>query len=246
MPRYDHLQLVRLPERLERRKPGGGGPPPPRDLAVHTTKLRTELDAAVETQRRRRKPEFVDPSLILRVQMTGALLEEQWEQLGLTVLSSDADRTLILFASNDDMRDFRARLDAYQGGAPAGQKAAPYNAFIGTIETIGAVEPRDRIGVRLREDGFVEPADFQPRTTYLVDLELWDLGDRRLRERKLGQIVAYIEARDGEVLDQYIGPSITMARVRLQGKLLLTLLTIEDIASIDQPPQPDVTTPAAY
>jgi hypothetical protein len=200
----------------------------------------------VETQRRRRKPEFVDPSLILRVQMTGALLEEQWEQLGLTVLSSDADRTLILFASNDDMRDFRARLDAYQGGAPAGQKAAPYNAFIGTIETIGAVEPRDRIGVRLREDGFVEPADFQPRTTYLVDLELWDLGDRRLRERKLGQIVAYIEARDGEVLDQYIGPSITMARVRLQGKLLQTLLTIEDIASIDQPPQPDVTTSEAY
>ena len=246
MPRYDHLQLVRLPERLERRKHGGGGPPPPRDLAVHSTKLRTELDAAVETQQRRRKPEFVDPSLILRVQMTGALLEEQWEQLGLTVLSSDADRTLVLFTSNDDMRDFRARLDAYQGGAPAGQKAAPYNGFIGTIETIGAVEPRDRIGIRLREDGFVEPTDFQPRTTYLVDLEVWDLGDRRLRERKLDQIIAYIEARDGEVLDQYIGPSITMARVRLRGKLLQTLLTIEEIASIDPPPQPDVTTSEAY
>jgi hypothetical protein len=196
----------------------------------------------VETQRRRRKPEFVDPSLILRVQMTGALLEEQWEQLGLTVLSSDADRTLVLFASSDDMHDFRARLDAYQGGAPAGQRTAPYNAFIGSIEAIGAVEPRDRIGVRFREDGLVDPADFQLRTTYLVDVELWDLGDRRLRERKLAQIVAYIEAREGEVLDQYIGPSITMARVRLQGTLLQTLLTIEDIATIDQPPQPDVTT----
>jgi subtilisin family serine protease len=246
MPRYDHLQLVRLPERLERRKHGGGGRPPPRDLAAHSTKLRTELDAAVETQQRRRKPEFVDPSLILRVQMTGALLEEQWEQLGLTVLSSDADRTLILFASSDDMRDFRARLDAYQGGAPAGQKAAPYNAFVGTIEAIGAVEPRDRIGARFREDGFVEPNDFQPRTTYLVDLELWDLGERRLRERKLAQIVAYIEAREGEVYDQYVGPSITMARVRLSGTLLRTLLTVEDIATIDQPPQPDVTTAEAY
>jgi hypothetical protein len=48
--------------------------------------------------------------------------------------------------------------------------------------------------------------------------------ETQFRERKLGQIVAYIEARDGEVLDQYLGPSITMARVRLQGKLLQTLL----------------------
>ena len=246
MPRYDHLQLVRLPERLERRRHGGGSPPPQRDLVAHSTKLRAELDAAVDTQRRRRKPEFVDPSLILRVQMTGALLEEQWEQLGLTVLSSDADRTLVLFASSDDMRDFHDRLDAYQGGAPAGQRAAPYNAFIGAIEAIGAVEPRDRIGVRFREDGLADPTDFLRGMTYLVDLELWNLGDRRLRERKLGQIVAYIEAREGEVLDQYIGPSITMARLRLQGALLQTLLTIEHIASIDQPPQPDVTTSEAY
>ncbi|MBZ0230012.1 MAG: S8 family serine peptidase, partial [Bauldia sp.] len=37
-----------------------------------------------------------------------------------------------------------------------------------------------------------------------------------------------------------------MARLRLQGALLQTLLTIEHIASIDQPPQPDVTTSEAY
>jgi hypothetical protein len=245
MPRYEHLRLVQLPERFERRKHGGGGPPPRRDVVVHSTKLRTELDAAVETQRRRRKPEFVDPSLILRVQMTGALLEEQWEQLGLTVLSSDADRTLILFASNDEMVEFRARLEAYRGGAPAGQKTAPYNAFVSSIEEIGAVEPRDRIGIRFREDGLINTTDFQPQVTYLVDLELWDLGDRRLRERKLAQIVAYIETRDGEVLDQYIVPSITMARVRLRGTLLQNLLTIDEIATADQPPQPDVTTAEA-
>jgi hypothetical protein len=36
-----------------------------------------------------------------------------------------------------------------------------------------------------------------------------------------------------------------MARVRLLGTLLQTLLTIEDIANIDQPPQPDVSTSEA-
>lgn len=245
VPRYDHLQLIRLPEQFERRKHGGGGPPPPRDRAEHSGRLREELDAATEAQRRRRKPEFVDPSLILRVQMTGAPLEADWERLGLTLLSSDADRSLVLFASNDDMREFRERLDAYRAGAPPGQKSAPYNGFIGAIERIGSVEARDRVGLRFREEGFVEVADFQAAREFLVDIELWDLGERRLRERKLAEIVNYLEARGGEVLDQFVGPSITMIRARLAGILLQTTLTIEEVATVDLPPVPDVTTAEA-
>lgn len=245
MARYDHLELVRLPEQFERRKHGGGGPPPARDRDQHTTKLREELEAATQEQRRRRKPEFVDPSLILRVQMTGPLLEEDWERLGLTVLSSDADRTLVLFASNEDMVDFRARLDAYQGGPPPGQKHAPYVNFVSGIESIGSVEPRDRIGPRLREEGFADVADFVAQTSYLVDIELWDLGERRLRERKIEDVIRYVEARAGDVFDRYVGPSISMFRAQLTGELLRTLLTVEEIAAIDLPPAPDVTTAEA-
>lgn len=245
MARYDHLELVRLPEQFERRKHGGGGPPPARDRDQHSTKLRDELDAATQEQRRRRKPEFVDPSLILRVQMTGALLEEDWERLGLTVLSSDADRALVLFASNEDMQEFRARLDAYQGGAPPGQKHPPYINFVAGIESIGSVEPRDRIGSRLREDGFADLDDFVAQASYLVDVELWDLGERRLRERKVEDVIGYVEARAGEVFDRYVGPSISMFRARLTGELLRTLLTIEEVAAIDLPPAPDVATAEA-
>src|SRR5208282_3898734 len=107
MTRFDHLQLVRLPEQFERRRHGGGGPPPPRDPAAHSTRLEDELETAVEVQVRRRREEFIDPSLILRVQMTGNLLEEEWEHLGLTVLSTNADRSLILFSSTDEMQEFR-------------------------------------------------------------------------------------------------------------------------------------------
>jgi hypothetical protein len=177
--------------------------------------------------------------------MTGAPLEEEWERLGLIVLSSDADRALVLFASNDELQDFRARLDAYQAGAPPGQKHAPYNNFIAGIESIGSVDPRDRIGPRLREAGFSAPDDFVPQTAYLVDVELWDLGERRLRERKVEDVINYVEARAGEVLDSYVGPSISMFRAHLKGELIRTLLTIEEIAAIDLPPAPDVTTAEA-
>src|SRR5690242_13294099 len=207
MARFDHLQLVRLPEQMERRKHGGGGPPPPREPGPHGTKLRAEIETAVRVQVSRRRAEFIDPSLILRVQMTGNLLEEDWERLGLTVLSTNADRSLILFSSTDDMREFHERLDAYSRCTPAGQKYPSYNAFIGNIEAIGPVEPRDRIGVRFQERGFTTLEDLAADASYLVDVELWDLGRRELRQRKLGQIVNYVETTAGEIVDQYIGPS---------------------------------------
>lgn len=246
MARYDHLQLVRLPEQLERRKHGGGSGPPPRDPGNHSTRLRGELDAAIETQRQRRRPEFVDPSLILRVQMTGASMLEHWEQLGLTLLSSDADRTLVLFADSEEMHAFRERLSEYGRGKPPDQKHPRYNAFIGSIESIGEVRPRDRIGLALREAGFIEPTDFLDAETYLLDLELWDLGRREVRERKLGQIAGYIEARGGQVFDRYIGPSITLLRVEVSGAVAQTLLTLEDVSSLEAPPEPDLSTAEAF
>lgn len=242
MARYDHLQLLRLPERFERRRNGGGGRTPPRDPVGHSARLGTELDQAIQSQQLRRRPEFVDPSLILRVQMTGALLEEDWNRLGLTVLSSDEDRTLVLFASTDDMTAFRERLAAYGRGTPIGQQNPSYAAFIGGIENIGAIEPRDRIGVRARGDGLTEPTDFQTGTNYTVDVELWDLGRRELRVRKLDQIAAYVDARNGEELDRYVGPSIALLRIRCDGALIQTLLGVDDIAEIDVPPAPDMTT----
>ncbi len=196
----------------------------------------------VAEQQRRRRPEFVDPSLILRVRMNGMTLEEDWERLGLTLLASDEDKTLILFASSDEMQGFRERLDAYSRGTPPGQAAPSYAAFINRVEEISSLQPRDRIGLRLREDGFTGADDFAADRIFLLDVELWDLGRREVRTRKLDQIADYIEARAGEVLDRYVGPSITMLRARLSGSVVRTLLDLDVVAVIDAPPEPDIAT----
>lgn len=239
MARYDHLRLVRLPEQLERRKHGGGRPPD-RDPPRHAGRLRTELDAVVDVQRRRRRPDAVNPSLVLRVQMSGPLLEPEWENVGLTVLATDADRTLVLFSSTDDLNQFRSRLEAFARGVPEGRQGPAFAAFIGGIEGIGDVEPKDRVGPRFKAEGVNALEDFLPDEVYLVDLELWDLGRRELRVRKLGEIADYARAHEGEVLDEYIGPSISMLRLRATGALIRILLAVEDIATIDLPPQPDL------
>lgn len=242
MVHYDHLQLVRLPEQLQRRKKPGFGNAPQHDRQLHTQRITQELNEAIATQRRRRPPEVINPSLILRVQMTGALLEDEWEAMGLTVLSSDLDRTLVLFSSDDEMRAFRERLGAYAQDIPAGQKSAHYANFIGTIGSVGSVAPRDRIGPRFRGEGFNDIQDFDNAGEIVADLEVWDLGRRDLRQRKLKDIEEYVVARGGEWLDEYIGPSITLVRIKADSSLFRTLLSIDEVASIDLPPSIDIMT----
>ncbi|WP_311136201.1 MULTISPECIES: S8 family peptidase [Pseudooceanicola] len=239
MPRHQHLPLLRLPETMERRKNGFPGPTPSRD-GGYGGRVRRQVEEAVRTQQESRPLQFVDPSLILRVQMQGMLLEADWEALGLTLLSSDEDRNIVLFSSEGDLSAFLQRLEAYDGPVPEGQRGRRYEGFVTRIENVGTLTPRDRLGVRLREAGFSEADDLVSDEVYTVDIELWDFGGRPARERKAREIEDFIIGSDAEVFDVYIGPSITMMRVRAPGRVLRPLLAVPEVAFIDLPPEPDL------
>lgn len=241
MPRHEHLPLVRLRESMERRKTGFPGPTPQRANG-YGGQVRQQVEAAVQAQQQNRPAHFVDPSLILRVRMQGMLLEPDWEALGLTLLSSDDDRNIILFSSQGDLTAFLQRLDAYDGPIPDGQQGRRYEGFVTRIENVGTLEPRDRLGVRIREDGFTEANDLLNDEVYTVDVELWDFGTRLAREHKAQQIEKFITGQNGEVFDVYIGPSITLMRVRARGRILRPLLSVPEVAFIDLPPEPDLRT----
>lgn len=239
MPRHAHLPLMRLPEVLERRKTGFPGPRPHRGNG-YGGEIRRQVETAVQTQQQNRPAQFVDPSLILRIQMQGMLLEPDWEALGLTLLSSDTDRNIILFSSHGDLTAFLRRLQDYDGPIPDGQQSRRYENFVTRIEEVGTVAPRDRLGVRIKEAGFTEATDLQDDEIYTVDVELWDFGTRAARERKARQIEEFIIAQEGEVFDVYLGPSITLMRVRARGQTLRPLLSVPEVAFLDLPPEPDV------
>lgn len=239
MPQFDHLQLIRLPETLPRRKTGFPGPTPTR-AGGYGRQVRTEVEVAIEAQLRNRPAQFVDPSLILRVRMTGMLLEQDWENLGLTLLSSDEDKNIVLFSTAGDLDALMQRLDAFDGPIPAGQEGRRYESFVSRIETVGTLAARDRLGIRLREAGLTEAADLQDAEIYTVDIELWDFGGRAARERKANEIEAFIVAQNGEVHDVYIGPSITLLRATASGQVLRPLLSVPEVAYVDLLPMPDI------
>ncbi len=239
MARHQHLPLLRLPEIMERRKTGFPGPTPSR-AGGYGGHVRQQVEAAVQAQQQARPPQFVDPSLILRVRMRGILLEADWETLDLTLLSSDEDRNIVLFSSQGDLSAFLQRLEAYDGPVPEGQKSKRYENFVTRIEDISTLNPRDRLGIRLREAGFSEAEDLVDDEVYVVDIELWDFGGRPARSRKAREIEDFITGSNAEVFDVYIGPSITMMRVRAPGRVLQPLLAVPEVAFIDLPPEPDL------
>lgn len=245
MAEYEHLRLVKMPQQFERRKKPGFGSAPHRNSqqrVTHGTSLISQLDSTVAHIRSKRRPRNIVPSLIMKVKFEGSATDEDWERLGLHVLSHDEDRTLVLFSSNDSLLSLKERINAYSGPIPADQKNPAYNNFVGNLTSIEAITANDRLGIRLREDGFVSLADFDEDDFYLVDVELWEFGGRIEREAKIESIKNIAIANGGEYIDSYIGTSISLLRIKCNTVCLNEILEIPEIYTIDLPPSPDVET----
>lgn len=239
MAQLDHLELIRAREPIARRKTGGGGPPPERG-GGHGGKLKSDTKAAVTAQQGAKPAAFVDPSLLLRVRIEGHVAEDEWERLGLSVVSSDADRMVLLFSSTGDITEFLHRLDRFDAPpAKAGQKARNYAGLVGRIDGVGTLAPRDRLGPKIKAAGFTEAGDLQDDKRYVLDVELWEFGTRSRREAKVEEIERFLVDQGGAVYDTYIGPSITVMRVEAAGSALRPLLDVPEVAALDLPPEPD-------
>ena len=137
---------------MERRK-HGFGIIPARSAGKHGPKLVADLDSVTANHRARPPMDGVNPSLILKIQLSAPVDEVEWTRIGLTVLASEPDATIILFASDADLAAFRARIRAYQEVPPEDQKHPRYAGFCGAIDGVGEVTPVDRIGQGFRRQG---------------------------------------------------------------------------------------------
>jgi hypothetical protein len=133
MPPRDHLPLLRLIREEPRRKRPGFGTTPPRAFGPHGTKIAGELDAASATARARPQIPGIDPKLILKVQLTSQVDEDDWRKAGMHVLAQNPDNILVLFADSFELEAFRARVAAFQSGPEPGKKIPHTTASLPTL-----------------------------------------------------------------------------------------------------------------
>ncbi len=233
-----HLVLPRLQHELPRKKVRGFGQSPDRVIPSHGAGLEREVDSVIESVKSRDPPRGIDPSLILRVQLDrdSSVDEAEWRRSGLSLLSNDENKTLVLFSSDQELLEFKRRLAAYAQGAPPGQKAASYQQMFSAINSVGEVQPTDRIGRLLKGVGIDSPDKIEDAKEYLLDVELWDIGTAQLNRARMEAIAEFISGASGKVTDQCRFSGLLLMRVKCPGVLVRDLLGFTEIASIDIPP----------
>lgn len=125
MPAYDHLPLLRYVRDELRRKKPGFSVPITRNPGTHGAKLRTELEDVIQSAAAAPRVEGVDPALILKVELVGAVEEDVWRRNGFQVLAQNPGNIYVLFATDTELKDFKAKLNSFQGGAQ-GTVNAPF------------------------------------------------------------------------------------------------------------------------
>src|SRR6266850_148671 len=241
MPNLPNIFLPRTEAEAPRRG-RGFSPPPPRNYREHGPVLRREIEQVLQTFQASRPPEGIDPSLILRVRLhPGAVVEERiWEGCGLTLLSVEQDKPLILFSTDQELREFLRRLRQYQEGPRAAQRGAPHAAIFSNIDHVDVVQPGDRIGRLLRANEIFDVDNLRVDQPYVIDVELWDFGGRDANLRKVAEIENFVRDTGGEATDHYVGESLVLVRIRAVGRIVRQLLNLDAVAQVDLPPKPSL------
>jgi subtilisin family serine protease len=226
---------------MERRK-HPFGKAPDRDHVAHGKRVSEYINDTVVAFEALPKVDGIDPSLILKVHATGPIDEDHWRKLGLVVLSVDGDNSVVLFASDKQLNEFRARVDAYQGELPLDQKSPSYNGLVAPIESVSLLTAEDRIGAVFRLSGHDNVGSFVDSTTYLIDVQLHRPPDKTDSDLFLYRIEKTVAPFGGTLLNSYSGSSMLLARIEVTGDGVRALLQLPEVATIDAPPRPDLAT----
>lgn len=250
-PRYPHLELVREQVDLERRRrPGFGGPRPDRGGRSTFGQQLGRAAERIEDEQRQKPPPLrgVNPRLVFRIPFVSKPDYERlaglFDRAGMSVVSVEADGAIVVFRHDRSLEAFRAQIEAYRAGPqPRRDGQAPATSQYDILEFIDpdgmhSWRREDRVGPRLAEVIGTTGERLDPAASYVVELELWHPGTRAAAQQLVLELRAAFQqaANDAERwLDQFVGSTLALAKVRATGVRLSQLLEQDIIASIDLP-----------
>jgi hypothetical protein len=240
---FEHLNLPKTDIELPRRKKSvGGGGAKRSDRSSHGRQLLDQLASISQRPKQKVSSFRLDPKLIFKIKLDPDKLftEDNLNPIGLTLLSQEpkVNKAIVVFASDEDLAEFRTRLENYSGI----QTDYQYDYF-DAVDELVPLEPADRIGRLLQ----LEP--LPPREITPLDLELWHTGDRRELQTvidNIDEVLRDLSSDAMRVSDHYIGEYICVVRIKINDEMLDLLLGEEIVKEIDRRPRPSFETPSQY
>ncbi len=244
MSEFEHLQLPKTSIELPRRARGGGGGGSPRsDRSHHGQQLLTQISALTEKTKRQTSQFRLNPKLIFKIKLAQdkTLQDSDLPPLGVTLLAREpkVNKATVVFTSDNELTDFRARLEVYSDADNDTQYG-----YLDAIEALIPLAPEDRTG-RLLE---LEPV--QAGEMAALDLDLWHTGDKAEMRKYIDDLDDVLrnwsENLEMRVSDRYVGDYLCLARIKITAEVVELLLQEDFVKEIDRRPKPNFEKPADY
>lgn len=233
-----HLPLPVTVEGLAKKRGGGHSEPEKKrgdaERAAFGKKVLDESDRIIESllKWKDKYGDKIDPALIFKIEANSPINESDLDRMGLKVLGTDYKDTVVVFADDEHLTEFKRMMGEHSGEIPPNQKNAKY-AFIHAFEDIRKVTPDEKKGVRLKK----EP--LKGEEIAILDIELWHLGEEYRR-----QIVSWkdgigkiLKDRGGEITDFYPGRALFIIRAKVPSSVLDEILNMNQVVRVDRPPK---------
>ena len=222
---HPHLELAREEPVTERRsRRGGAGRERPPNFAQHAEGLRDHLQDV-----RRATEDQVggyDPRRLIKIELTDKVLPDELARAlqGVQIVSQEDGKLVLVFATDDHLDGFEARLATLADG-----RDVTYRNVMYALQDVGYWTPEDRKGWALKQDGFPEEAMF------LLDLELWPFDRDMATARTVFE--DWLPENGAELVDAVRQPYLTLYRVRCSATAADRLLNHRDVRTVDLPPR---------
>ncbi len=229
---HSHLEVRKVNVEKPRRKVGAGRPPSRNNVEHGAQLIEKVKELRVDFQEKIRiKSTAFDPEMIFSIKLDGHVDENDFSRSGLVLLGEEPENKVVLF-SPDQLGEFSKRLGLY-GKEVAGERKGPHYGWIASLtKEIQLWGREQRIGRKLSR------IDWAKEQSLILDVELWSYGSLEDQRNRLEELRNFVQNNGGALLDDYVTPYISIARVKSTGDLLNQLLEIGTVQTIDLPPQP--------
>ena len=250
---YLHIEFVRdvkrQPERRTRRGYSGLKPPVPDDRDQHAQEISQEITQAVQQISQARQGWGIEPSKLFVLEFSSVNLDLRniFEQrFGAWVVSEYKDkvekdkvenqeryRFLVQFPTETSRQHLQEEIRLYRTEAnnievlPLGMR----QNFCDALQAVRSISRDERIGVRLREEGFPEVEPFY------LDIDLWHPGDSSDARQVLNDIRSMCAKYGGALKEEVRTSSLLLIKVYGSRQLAEALLELDWVARVDLPPK---------
>ncbi|MDW7733037.1 MAG: S8 family peptidase [Methanolobus sp.] len=234
---FEHLILPPIPDDFLRRKRNGGfgyrrGSRNKDDFSKDILQSFTNIHEKHKKEKNKYAG-YLDPHLIFKINVNQNVSEnsfrDELRRSGVNVISPSPDNKgyWIVFASDDELSEFKERLGKYVD-------FDKYKYF-DAIDDFLDIPPEEKLGENLLQ----KPFD-KDEITYL-DVEIWRMENSELDKFLLG-FTTLVEEKNGQISDIMITNNFCLARVYINANLYEDIIGLREVAYIDRPPVMKIST----